>query len=152
MSRFAWLIRSLATLTLAVPLVIIRPGNASADHRHGWHGGHSRNHDGHWGGHHWRDHHWRGHHHRHRHRRHGGISGLFVFDFSPPSRQVIVAPPSVYGPPPPVFLQPPPVYVQPRQAYCREYTSTVLVNGRPVESFGTACLQPDGSWRIVSMN
>ncbi|MCB1531706.1 MAG: hypothetical protein KDJ35_02440 [Alphaproteobacteria bacterium] len=32
--------------------------------------------------------------------------------------------------------------------YCREYTKTVYVGGRPVESYGTACLQPDGAWRI----
>lgn len=32
--------------------------------------------------------------------------------------------------------------------YCREYTKTVYVGGRAVESYGTACLQPDGAWRI----
>jgi hypothetical protein len=29
----------------------------------------------------------------------------------------------------------------------REYTTTVRVGGRNVEAYGTACLQPDGSWR-----
>lgn len=29
----------------------------------------------------------------------------------------------------------------------REYTTTVKVGGRNVEAYGTACLQPDGSWR-----
>jgi hypothetical protein len=28
----------------------------------------------------------------------------------------------------------------------REYTTTVRVGGRNVEAYGTACLQPDGSW------
>lgn len=28
----------------------------------------------------------------------------------------------------------------------REYQSTVIVGGREVEAYGTACLQPDGSW------
>jgi hypothetical protein len=28
----------------------------------------------------------------------------------------------------------------------REYQTTVIVGGREVEAYGTACLQPDGSW------
>ena len=28
----------------------------------------------------------------------------------------------------------------------REYQTTVIVGGRPVDAYGTACLQPDGSW------
>lgn len=35
-------------------------------------------------------------------------------------------------------------------SYCREYQQTVTIGGRPENSFGTACRQPDGSWRIVS--
>lgn len=34
--------------------------------------------------------------------------------------------------------------------YCREYQQTVTIGGRPENSFGTACRQPDGSWQIVS--
>lgn len=34
--------------------------------------------------------------------------------------------------------------------YCREYTQTVTIGGRPQQSYGTACRQPDGSWRVVS--
>lgn len=33
--------------------------------------------------------------------------------------------------------------------YCREYTTRALVGGRSQEAYGTACRQPDGSWRIV---
>ena len=33
--------------------------------------------------------------------------------------------------------------------YCREDASTVYIDGRPQYSHGTACYQPDGSWRIV---
>ncbi len=33
--------------------------------------------------------------------------------------------------------------------YCREYTTRALVGGRTREAYGTACRQPDGSWRIV---
>ena len=34
-------------------------------------------------------------------------------------------------------------------AYCREFHQTVKIGGRMTEAFGTACQQPDGSWRIV---
>lgn len=33
--------------------------------------------------------------------------------------------------------------------YCREYTRTVSIGGRLQDAYGTACLQPDGSWMIV---
>jgi hypothetical protein len=73
-------------------------------------------------------------------------------------------PPVVYAPPP-VYVQPAyvqPVYQAPIQAvptsdvyranngqYCREYQSTVRVAGHYENSYGTACQQPDGSWRVV---
>lgn len=86
-----------------------------------------------------------------------------------PARYVYVAPPPVYyAPPPPrvVYVNPPPVYAPPppvvyqvpqtlpggplaSNQQCREYQSTAVVNGQAVPSYGTACLQPDGSWRIV---
>jgi surface antigen len=34
--------------------------------------------------------------------------------------------------------------------YCREYTSDVVIGGRRETSYGTACRQPDGSWKLVS--
>jgi surface antigen len=34
--------------------------------------------------------------------------------------------------------------------YCCEYTQAVTIDNRPQQSYGTACRQPDGSWRIVS--
>jgi surface antigen len=33
---------------------------------------------------------------------------------------------------------------------CREYQHTVYVGGRAEQARGNACLQPDGTWRIVS--
>ncbi|MFC1666064.1 RT0821/Lpp0805 family surface protein [Pseudomonadota bacterium] len=33
--------------------------------------------------------------------------------------------------------------------YCREYTTEVEVAGKKETAFGTACRQPDGSWKIV---
>lgn len=32
---------------------------------------------------------------------------------------------------------------------CREFQQTIVVGGRTENAFGTACRQPDGSWRIV---
>ena len=33
--------------------------------------------------------------------------------------------------------------------YCREYQQTVTIGGQPERSYGTACRQPDGSWKTV---
>jgi surface antigen len=33
--------------------------------------------------------------------------------------------------------------------YCREFQQSITVGGKTEEGFGTACRQPDGSWRIV---
>lgn len=32
-------------------------------------------------------------------------------------------------------------------SYCREYTQRVTIGGVLRESYGTACMQPDGSWK-----
>ncbi|HRC26474.1 MAG TPA: hypothetical protein PKX87_03485 [Alphaproteobacteria bacterium] len=37
-----------------------------------------------------------------------------------------------------------------QEAYCREYTRTVWIGGQARESYGTACLKPDGAWETVS--
>ena len=86
------------------------------------------------------------------------------------SSVVVVSPPPVYYPPPPAVVYVPvpvapaapvvtptvdatPSSVPYRTAdgqYCREYTTTTRVDGVPRSSYGTACLQPDGSWRIVN--
>lgn len=41
-----------------------------------------------------------------------------------------------------------PVAVQAEQ--CREFTRTIMIGGKAQEGVGTACRQPDGSWRTVS--
>jgi hypothetical protein len=33
---------------------------------------------------------------------------------------------------------------------CREFQQTIVIGGRPEQGYGTACRQPDGTWRIVS--
>ncbi|GAB4178792.1 MAG: RT0821/Lpp0805 family surface protein [Thalassobaculales bacterium] len=35
-------------------------------------------------------------------------------------------------------------------AYCREFQQTVTVGGKTENAYGTACRQPDGSWKIQS--
>lgn len=34
--------------------------------------------------------------------------------------------------------------------YCREYTQTATVADKPQQVYGTACRQPDGTWKIVN--
>ena len=33
--------------------------------------------------------------------------------------------------------------------YCREYTTTGVINGQQQKMYGKACRQPDGSWKVV---
>jgi surface antigen len=34
--------------------------------------------------------------------------------------------------------------------YCREYQTTVVIDGKQERANGTACRQPDGSWRVAN--
>ncbi|HEY4343992.1 MAG TPA: RT0821/Lpp0805 family surface protein, partial [Parvibaculum sp.] len=34
--------------------------------------------------------------------------------------------------------------------YCREYQQTIYIDGKKQNAYGTACRQPDGSWKVVS--
>ena len=34
--------------------------------------------------------------------------------------------------------------------YCRDYVAESTIGGRPAQTHGTACRQPDGSWKLVS--
>jgi surface antigen len=33
--------------------------------------------------------------------------------------------------------------------YCREFQQTITVGGKTEQAYGTACRQPDGSWKIM---
>ena len=33
--------------------------------------------------------------------------------------------------------------------YCREYNQTITVGGKTEKAYGTACRQPDGSWKVT---
>jgi hypothetical protein len=93
-------------------------------------------------------------------RRHGYFGPRIVFlrppvYYAPPPRVVYRAP--VYAAPAPVYSVAEPLRANPagpsyRSASgqtCREYQTTVNVGGRLQEAYGTACLQPDGDWRVV---
>ncbi|MGH7087306.1 MAG: hypothetical protein ACREFQ_00215 [Stellaceae bacterium] len=76
--------------------------------------------------------------------------------YPPPPYYYAPPPPVVYAPPPPVYVPPPPQAAMPappppqaQNETCREYQSTAIIDGRPQQTYGTACLQPDGTWRII---
>ena len=46
------------------------------------------------------------------------------------------------APPPPVTV------VTTAKPYCREYTQKLTIAGKTQTGYGTACLQPDGSWEL----
>jgi hypothetical protein len=70
------------------------------------------------------------------------------------------APPAYYVPQPAGYIQQPAGYIQQPTAapapaaatgsQCREYQTTTVIGGQPQPAVGTACLQPDGTWRIVN--
>ncbi|NYZ16411.1 hypothetical protein HL658_28040 [Azospirillum sp. RWY-5-1] len=75
--------------------------------------------------------------------------------YAPPPPGFVYAPPPagfVYAPPPPAITAEPagPVYQARNGQYCREYQSTIRVGGVARPGYGTACQQPDGTWRIVN--
>ncbi len=41
-------------------------------------------------------------------------------------------------------------YQTDRGQYCREFQQTITVGGRTEDAYGTACRQPDGSWKIAN--
>jgi len=62
-----------------------------------------------------------------------------------PSLQFTSAAPNYVAPP-----APPPTYIdEEAQTYCRPYSRLVNLKGSAYETYGTACLQADGSWRIM---
>ncbi|MDP6735033.1 MAG: RT0821/Lpp0805 family surface protein [Nitrospinaceae bacterium] len=40
------------------------------------------------------------------------------------------------------------VIITKQEEYCREYQQTVVIGGKEQQAYGTACKQPDGSWKI----
>ncbi|WP_247894553.1 hypothetical protein [Azospirillum sp. B510] len=70
----------------------------------------------------------------------------------PPVVQYYAPPPVVYAPPAPAYGVDPagPVFYSRGGQQCREYQSNAVVGGRAQPVYGTACLQSDGTWRIVN--
>jgi hypothetical protein len=102
--------------------------------------------------------------HKHAHKRNHPVR-VHRYVYAPPRNVFYVPPPRVvYLPPPPprvVYVPAPapapvaavpssPVFQTADGRYCREYQATVTVGGAPQSSYGTACLEPDGAWRIVN--
>jgi len=76
----------------------------------------------------------------------------------PPPVYYVPPPPVVYAPPPPVVYAPSPgisadpagpTYMSRSGHLCREYRTTIIIEGRPQPAYGTACQMPDGSWQVV---
>ena len=85
----------------------------------------------------------------------GALAGCTVYQPAYP-QPAYSAPAPAYYAPPPVYYTPPPATAVPPVAQdqapgqtCREYQSTTTIDGRPQRTYGTACLQPDGTWQIV---
>ncbi len=155
-----------ATTTLASAAIFLAITMAPA-HAGGYDHGryHGRGHHGHHYksyGHHGHKRHYRRGHHRPRYRRHyrhdddddlvAGliIGGLLGYAISSHQARDRYQPPPAYRAPPPRTAYPPAPPVVRRPPGClqeREYQTTVMVGGKEVEAYGTACLQPDGSWR-----
>ncbi len=66
----------------------------------------------------------------------------------------VAPPPVVYVPVPraPAMAAQPssPVYQTQNGQYCREYQGTLNIGGQQQPSYGTACLQQDGSWKLMN--
>lgn len=77
-------------------------------------------------------------------------STVYEETYLPPSYVMTYYAPNYVAPPAP---QPPPpstIYVDDSSgSYCREYSQQIRIGDQVQESYGTACMQPDGSWKIV---
>jgi surface antigen len=47
-------------------------------------------------------------------------------------------------------VTPTPTYQNAQGQYCREFTQNVTIGGEQHQGYGTACRQPDGTWKIVN--
>lgn len=108
-----------------------------AYHGHGWHSGYRP--------------HYRAYAHRHYRGHVYVLPGPVVFG-PPPVYGVPVVPAPVYGGPiygAPVYgvpVVPAPAY---GGSYCREFQTQVKIDNKLQPAWGTACLQPDGTWQFV---
>jgi hypothetical protein len=90
---------------------------------------------------------------------HAEARGFVGFSVGVPIGAVPVYPPPpvyyAYPPPPVVYSAPPPAaYAAPAPPSaaaqtCREYRGNAVIGDKTQTLIGTACLQPDGTWKIV---
>ncbi|HEU0117391.1 MAG TPA: glycine zipper 2TM domain-containing protein [Alphaproteobacteria bacterium] len=72
------------------------------------------------------------------------VTGAY-YAYTPPPQFMPYAPNYVAPPAPPS-----PIYADDDSgSFCREYSEKVRIGNQVRESYGTACLQPDGTWRAV---
>lgn len=48
-----------------------------------------------------------------------------------------------------VTVPPAPRYADNDSEYCREFQSTIIIDNQPQPAYGTACQQPDNSWKFI---
>lgn len=82
--------------------------------------------------------------------------GYYPYYGAPPTVVYAPAPQVVYAPAPVAVAAPvvnanpaSPTYTNSNGQTCREYQSSSNISGTMQQTNGTACLQPDGSWRVV---
>ena len=46
-------------------------------------------------------------------------------------------------------IVPQPAYKQADGTYCREFQQTIIVGAEMQSAYGTACREPDGTWRLI---
>lgn len=98
------------------------------------------------------------------HRHHHGSDAFFSFGYS---SGPYYYDPYPYGPVyafPPAYAEPPDYAYEPQYPddegtyseapgngpYCREFQTTIVIDGRPQSAHGTACQQEDGTWAVVN--
>lgn len=81
----------------------------------------------------------------------GGYPGPAYYEPYYPQPYGYYAPQPVYNvaPPPEVTIMPNVVSNAPGD-YCREYQGHARINGVDRPTYGTACRQPDGSWKLIN--
>jgi surface antigen len=73
--------------------------------------------------------------------------GAPVYVAPPYPPPVVYAPRSVYVAPAPAYVAAAPIYAAPA---CHQYKTSVTVGRITRQVSGTACRQPDGSWRVAN--
>lgn len=78
---------------------------------------------------------------------HPNIYNAYPYDMFPTPSYATYQPNYVAPPSPPP--QPVTYIDEDYGSYCRQYSETIRIGNHVHESYGTACLQPDGSWHVV---